>query len=160
MALNPVQQVAGSRLVFKIKDGAAPNEYRTLCTINADRGITFNKGMEDEEVIDCDDPNAIGWRTRNATTRSIDIEGGGKVHRPDIARMEAWHAAEGPVDGKMILDDDDPENVITWTGQWDLETFGISGPRRAKLDASLTIGSNGPIVTTYGANVGLTPPAP
>ena len=154
-----VKQTSGSKLVFQLGNGANPEVFSTICTINADRGITFNKGMSDEETIDCANPTAIAWRVSEAQTLSIDVAGGGKVHKPDIGRMEQWWRDTKARNGRMILDDALPANVITWAGQWDLRTFDITGPRTEKLNSTLAITSNGPITSTYGANVAYTPPA-
>lgn len=153
MTASPVQQTSGSKLVFKLET-ATPGTYATLCTINASRGITFNKGMNDEETIDCNDPEAIAWRVSTAVSKSVDVSGGGKTHKPDVKKMWDWWNDSEAQNGKLILDDPDPDNVITWTGKFHLTQFDITGERRAKVESSLTIASEGEVTAVFGENVG------
>lgn len=149
-----VQQTAGSRLLFKLGDGGSPEVFKTLCSINASRGITFNKGMNDEETIDCEDPDAVAWAVRTAISKSVSVSGAGKLHKPDVKTAWAWWDGAEARNGKMILDDPDADNVIMWEGKFHLSDFEISGERRGKVDTSLTISSEGKITPTFGANVG------
>lgn len=149
-----VQQTSGSKLVFKLGDGGSPEVFNTLCTINAQRGMTFNKGMNDEETIDCNDPEAIAWAVRTAISKSVAVTGAGKLHKPDVKKAWDWWNSAEAVNGKMILDDPDADNVITWSGKFHLTDFEVSGDRRTKVDCSLTIASEGEITAVFGANVG------
>lgn len=150
----PVQQTSGSKLVLKVGNGATPEVFNTLCTINASRGITFNKGMNDEETIDCDNLEAIAWRASTATSLSVDVTGGGKLHKPDVKKAWDWWKSEEAKNCLLILDDDDEDNVITFSGAFHLTSFDITGERRAKVDSSLSLTSEGEIEAEFGANVG------
>lgn len=151
-----VNTTRGVKLVLKVDD-AKNGTFTTLCTINAARGITFNAQTNDDTVVDCDNPDAIAWLAREKSTLSVDFSGSGSSHKQDIYRLWTWLNAEESLPCKIIMDDDTPANVITFTGNFHLTSFDVSGDRGTKATSSLSVSSDGIVTATFGANVDVTP---
>lgn len=148
-----VNHTRGVKLVLKVGDGADPEVFTALCTINAERGITFNKDMGEETIPDCTDPDLIGWVAREGRSKSISFDGGGMLNKQDVADFWAWWDGDDSKNCKVILDDDLPANVITFSGAFKMPSFAINGDRGSKATATMSIASDGAVTATFGANV-------
>ena len=59
-----VKYTRGVKLVLKVGDGETPEVFTALCTINAERGITFNAQTNDATIPNCDALEEIAWLAR------------------------------------------------------------------------------------------------
>lgn len=150
---NPVQSVRGVKLVLKVGNGAGTEVFTTLCTVNAQRAIAFDAETNETEIIDCDDPDAIAWKSLEKKSLQMTFTGGGMFDRRNTKRLWDWWRSEDPKNCKVILDDDDPDNVITWSGAFQLTNFDLQGDRGAKAQANMTLKSDGAITAVFGDNV-------
>ena len=148
-----VNYTRGVKLVLKVGNGMSPEAFTAFCTINAERGITFDSQTNDETIPDCDDPEALAFLVREKDGLSVSFTGGGMLHKNDVARMDAWWRSADPKNCQVILDDDEPDNVITWEGAFHLTQFELSGNRNEKVSATMTLASDGPVTPDFGANV-------
>lgn len=144
----------GVRLVIKVGDGASPEVFAPLCTINAERGITFNAQTNEDTVPNCDNPEAISWLAREKQSLSVDVTGGGKNHKSDNKKLWDWWKSPDPVNCQVVLDDPTPANVITFEGAFHLNQFDITGGEGQKVLSTMTLASDGEVTATFGANVG------
>ncbi|WP_292052153.1 phage tail tube protein [Brevundimonas sp. UBA5866] len=149
-----VNSTRGVKLVVKVGNGASPEVFTKLCTINAERGITFNAQTNDATVPDCDDPDKIAWLAREKQSLSVDVTGGGMNHKSDNKKLWDWWRSEDSRNCQVILDDDDPANVITYEGAFHLTQFDMTGNVGEKVNSTMTLSSDGEVTATFGANVG------
>lgn len=147
-----VNYTRGVKLVLKVGDGASPEVFTTLCTINAQRGITFNASLRDEVIPDCDDPDLPGWVAREAESFSMQFSGGGMLAKGDVKTLWDWKGESRNC--QVVLDDDSAANVIAFEGAFKLADFELSGARGEKVQASLSLASDGEVEASFGANVG------
>lgn len=144
-----------SKLVLKVGNGASPEVFTPLCSINAARGITFNANTTEDSVPDCDDLEKVQWLIREKVSLSVDVSGSGKVHKADVKKFVDWHGSADPVNCIVVLDDDVAANVIQFQGAYHLNTFSMSGdPGSPSVTGDIALQSTGAVTATYGANVG------
>lgn len=149
-----VNYTRGVKLVLKIGDGASPEVFTAMCSINAERGITFNAQTSDETIPDCADLDAIAWVAREKQTLSVDVTGGGMLDKGNVKTMWDFFEADTSTNCQIVLDDDTAANVITFEGAFQLTSFEITGNRGEKVTTSLSLSSDGAVTATFGANVG------
>lgn len=143
----------GVRLVVKVGDGASPEVFAPLCTINAERGITFNAQTNDDTVPNCDEPEAIKFLSREKSSLSVDVTGGGKNNKTDNKKLWDWWKSPDPKNVQVVLDDDDPANVVTWEGAFHLTQYDLTGNDGEKVNSTMTLSSDGEVDATFGANI-------
>lgn len=150
-----VKTTRWSELVLKVGDGATPEVFTPVCTINAARGITFNANTTEDSIPDCDDLQKLQWLIREKVSLSVDVTGAGKVHKPDVKKFVDWQQSPHPKNCIVVLDDEDPGNVIQFEGAYHLTTFSMAGdPGSPSVTGDIALQSSGAVEATYGANVG------
>jgi len=150
-----VKTTRWSELVLKVGDGAVPEVFTPVCTINAARGITFNANTTEDSIPDCDDLQKLQWLIREKVSLSVDVTGSGKVHKPDVKKFVDWQQSPNPKNCIVVLDDEDPANVIQFEGAYHLTTFSMGGdPGSPSVTGDIALQSSGAVESTYGANVG------
>lgn len=148
-----VNYTRGVKLVLKAGDGASPEIFAALCTINAERGITFNAQTNDETIPNCENPDEIAWTVREKQSLSVDFTGGGMSDKSDVKRLWDWWESDEARNCQIVLDDDTAANVITFEGAFHLTQFDLTGNRGEKVASTLTLASDGEVTATFGANV-------
>jgi len=150
-----VKTTRWSKLVLKVGNGADPEVFAPLCSINASRGISFNTSLTEEAIPDCDDLEAVMWLIREKVSIGVDVTGGGKVDKPNVKTFVDWAKDKETKRCQVVLDDDVPANVITFEGDFHLETFSMTGdPGSPTVSGEIALKSSGEVEGTYGANVG------
>lgn len=149
-----VKYTRGVKLVLKVGDGAEPEVFTALCTINAERGITFNAQTNDATIPDCADLEAIAFTAREKQSLSVDFTGGGMSDKSDVKKLWDWWKNEESKNCQIILDDDTAGNVITFEGGFHLTQFDLNGNRGEKVNSTMTLASDGIVTATFGALVG------
>lgn len=148
-----VNYTRGVKLLIKVSQGGSPETFAALCTVNADRGITFNAQTNDANIIDCLNPDALAWLSREKQSLSIDVTGGGMSHKNDVKKLWDWWEGEESKNCQIILDDDDTDNIVTFEGLFHLTQFDLTGTRGEKVQSTLTLSSDGEVTATFGSNV-------
>lgn len=144
-----------SRLVLKVSQGGSPVVFAQPCTINAARGITFNANTTEDSIPDCDELQKVQWLIREKISLSADITGAGRLDKGDVKTFYDWLTSEEPLLCQIILDDDNPANVITFEGLYHLTSFTVnSDPGAPTVTSDITLSSSGEITAAFGANVG------
>lgn len=146
-----VKHARGVKLLIKVGDGASPEEFATPCSINAERGITFTAGSNDQDIPDCANPDAIAWVVREKSNLSASITGSGVLDTSDVETFFDWLKSEDPKNVKVIVDVPSTDGGVIFTGAFHLTEFSITGNRGEKMQASISLSSSGEI--TSGANV-------
>lgn len=144
-----------SQLVLKVGNGATPEVFTPLCTINAARGINFNANTTEDSIPDCDDLQKLQWLIREKVSLSVDVTGAGKVHKKDVKTLVNWWQSPETQNCIVVLDDADPDNVIQFQGAYHLTTFSMAGdPGSPSVTGDVALQSSGEVAATYGAAVG------
>jgi hypothetical protein len=80
-----------TKLLIQLGDGASPEVFAAPCAITA-KGINFTANTQDDEIADCDDPDAPIWVARGISSLSAGITGSGTLalkHGSDFP-FEDW----------------------------------------------------------------------
>jgi predicted secreted protein len=149
-----VNSTRGVKLVLKVGDGASPEVFTALCTINAERGLTFNAQTNDATIPDCADPDAIAFLAREKTSLSVDFTGGGMSDKSNVKTLWDWWESDESKNCQIILDDDNAANRVTFEGAFHLTQFDLTGNRGEKVNSTMTLASDGIVTAEFGANVG------
>lgn len=143
-----------SRLVLKVSNGADPEEFAPMCSINAARGLTFTANMSEDSIPDCDDLEKIQWLIREKVSLSVDATGSGKSNKKDVPVLFEWWKSPDPKRCQMVLDDPDPTLVITFEGDYHLSNMTLAGdPGTPTASGDIALSSTGEVTATYGTAV-------
>lgn len=132
----------GSELLIQVGDGMSPETFAHPCLINAERAFGVNVTSEESVVPDCDDPTAPAWVSRDADSISVDITGQGIMDAASTDEYFQWAVTGAKKNIRVVVASGSP-NQRTYGGRAMLETFEISGTRKGKSNASVSIKSDG-----------------
>lgn len=142
----------GTKILILLGDGGSPEDYAHPCSINAARDITFEKNLNEDVGLDCDDPDAVTWVTRDAVSKSCTVEGNGKLAIQDLELFETWFNSDESRNARVIVD------VVggrQYGGRWHCSNFRLGGDRGEKAEVSITLVNDGeilfgPVTTSEG----------
>lgn len=140
-----VKHARGVKLLVKVGDGASPEVFTAYCTINAARGISFTSATRDFNLPDCADPDEIGWIIREKESLSVTITGGGMLNTPDVDTFFDWWKDAASKNVQVVVDVPSADGGVVFEGPFHLTDFDVSGDRGGKMEASLTLQSDGEI---------------
>lgn len=143
-----IKHVRGVKLLIKVARPAAPTVFDIFCSINAERGITFTAGVNEQEVIDCEDPEKVAWVLREKTNLSAAINGSGTLNAPDVDDMYAWLIDSESWGVKVIIDIPGADGGVVFTGKFHLTELPLNGNKGEKIQSAITLSSDGEIVKT------------
>lgn len=117
-----------------------PITYAAPCGFNQ-RSITFGKGLEETNLPDCDDPDAVNWIGRDAVSLSMGVNGEGVLAEESV---ETWLDAWEDVDSVPIkVEAEFPTKTIAWTGSAHVENFEIGAQDGRRVTGNVSLQSDG-----------------
>ncbi|PYB71270.1 phage tail tube protein [Rhizobium wuzhouense] len=128
--------IKGGKFRVLLGDDADPIVYTAPCGFTQ-RSITLNKGLEEVNIPDCDDPDKIDWLGRDATSLSMSISGEGVLAEQSVETwLDGFESIES-VPAKVEWEF--PTKTITWTGFMHIESLeaGAANAGRATLNVSM-----------------------
>jgi hypothetical protein len=137
--------VRGGKVRILLGEGTSPIVYTAPCGFTS-RSITFNKGLEEVNIPDCDDPDKIDWIGRDATSLSITVSGEGVLA---YESTDTWDEAFLSLDSVPArIEIEWPAKTVIWTGNLHIESLevGATNGQRATLNVSMQ--SDGEFVRT------------
>jgi hypothetical protein len=144
-----VKHARGVKLLVKVGQGDGPPEtYEAFCTINAARSIAGEAATNDFNIPDCDDPDAMGWLAREKVSLSYSVSGAGILNTPDTELFAEWLADPLSRNCEIVVDVPAADGGVIFAGLFHLTTFEITGDRGSKMEANITLVSDGPVVVT------------
>ncbi|MDO1560421.1 phage tail tube protein [Brevundimonas sp. 2R-24] len=137
-----VDVINGESLLVQVEWVGSSGTYTHPCLINTERGIQFSANTTESVVPDCDDPTLPAWVSRETDGLSATINGSGML---DVASADDWFTWFNSGDAKNVKVKTDKTGGNTWTGSFRLTEFSMTGTRKEKATASITLVSDGPI---------------
>lgn len=139
----------GGMLRVMLGSGSGPVVYAALCGLTS-KTLTISKGLEEVNIPDCDDPTAIDWLGRDATSLSMSIEGEGVLAQ---AAVETWlDAAESPDSVPVKIELEFPTTTWTYTGFMQVESAALGAPSNTgRVTINISLQSDGEMVRTSAA---------
>ncbi len=143
--MAPVKHTRGVKLLLKVADPEEPGVYKHMCSINAERGVTFTAGTNDVDIPDCDDPDMLAWIAREKTNLSMSVNGSGTLNTPDVPFFYAWWKSDASKECLVVLDVPSVDGGVIWSPKLHLTEFGVTGNRGEKAMCSIALLSDGPV---------------
>jgi hypothetical protein len=137
--------IKGGKFRVLVGNDAIPIVYSNPCGFTQ-RSITINKGLEEVNVPDCNDPDKVDWVGRDATSLSMSVSGEGVLAAESV---DTWLEAVESIDSVPVkIEWEFPAKTITWTGSMQVESLeaGAANGQRATLNVSMQ--SDGQMVRT------------
>jgi hypothetical protein len=126
-----------------IGDGADPIVYTAPCGFTS-KSLTLTKDLTDVNLPDCDDPDAVAWVGRDASSLSASVSGEGVMASQSVETwLDAWEDSESvPVKIEVEF----PSKTITWTGLMHVATFTAGAEQGGRVTANVELQSDGELV--------------
>jgi len=132
--------IKGGKIRVLLGDGASPEVFSAPCGFTS-RSITLSKALNDFQLPDCDDPDAISWLGRDASSLSMTVGGEGVLASESV---ETWLDAWEDTDSISVkIEWEFPSKTITWTGAMHLESFEVAGENSIRATANVSMQSDG-----------------
>jgi hypothetical protein len=126
-------------------DIASSGTYTAPCGFTQ-KSLTFEKELEEFTLPDCDDPDAVPWKGRDAASLGISISGEGVLAVESAATwLDAWAMTESvPVKIEIEF----PASTLTYTGRMHVGPLEIGAPNGRRVTNNATLSSDGEMVRT------------
>lgn len=137
--------IRGGKVRILLGEGSSPIVYTAPCGFTS-RSVTFNKGLEEVNIPDCDDPDKIDWVGRDSVSLSISVSGEGVLAYESV---DTWDTAFLSLDSVPArIEIEWPAKTVVWTGRLHIESLelGATNAQRATLNVSMQ--SDGEFVRT------------
>lgn len=132
--------IKGGKVRVLLGNDEAPIVYAAPCGFSQ-RTVTLNKGLEEVNLPDCDDPDAVNWLGRDAVSLSMTIAGEGVLAAESV---ETWLDAFDSVDSiPAKVEWQFPAKTITWTGSMHVESFEAGAQDGRRVTGNVTMQSDG-----------------
>jgi len=138
-------RIKGGKVRVLLGNDANPIVYSAPCGFTS-KTLTFTKGLEEVNVPDCDDPDAVDWVGRDATSLSMSISGEGVLAAQSVDTwLDAFHEVEStPVKVELEF----PAKTITYTGRMHVESMEATAPNGRTVTSNISMQSDGEMVRT------------
>lgn len=127
---------------FKVYLGDAgdPIVYTAPCGFTS-KSLTLTKSLAEVNLPDCDDPDAVAWVGRDASSLSASVSGEGVLAAESVETwLDAWENVESvPVKIEVEF----PAKTITWTGYMHVATFTSGAQQGGRATANIEMQSDG-----------------
>lgn len=137
--------IKGGKIKVLLGNAADPIVYTAPCGFTQ-RSITLNKGLNEFQIPDCSDPDAVSWQGRDATSLSMSISGEGVLASESVeVWLDAWEDVESvPVKVEWEF----PAKTITWTGKMHVESMEVGANNGQRATNNVSLQSDGAMVRT------------
>ncbi|MDX0487536.1 hypothetical protein CN186_22760 [Sinorhizobium medicae] len=132
--------IRGGKVRVMLGNDAVPIVYTAPCGFSQ-RNVTINKGLEEVNLPDCDNPDAVNWVGRDAVSLSMSIGGEGVLSEESV---ETWlDAAEDVESVPVKVEWEFPTKTITWTGKAHVESFEAGAQDGRRVTGNVSLQSDG-----------------
>lgn len=137
--------IKGGKVKVLLGNSATPIVYTAPCGFNQ-RNVKLNKGLEEVNLPDCADPDAVNWVGRDAVSLSMSIDGEGVLAQESVETwLDAFEDADSiPAKVEWVF----PTKTITWTGRMHVESFEAGAQDGRRVTANVTLQSDGKMTRT------------
>lgn len=140
----------GSKVRVLIGNNANPIVYSAACGFTS-KSITFNKGLEEVVIPDCDDPDKVDWVGRDTVSLSISVSGEGMLVAESA---ETWYEAWESIESVPVkIEYEFPETTYTYTGRMHVESLEQGAPNGRRASQNVSLQSDGEMIRTSAATV-------
>lgn len=121
------------------------NNYVAPCGFSS-KSLTLTKALEEINLSDCDEPDAVNWLGRDAVSLSMSVSGEGVLALESAETwMLAWESVES-VAAKVEIEF--ATKTFTFTGNLHVETLEMGAPDGRRVTNNVSMQSDGPMIRT------------
>lgn len=127
--------IKGGKVKVLLGSGS-PVTFLAPCGFTS-KSITLTKGLEEVNIPDCEDPDAVSWLGRDASSLSMSVSGEGVLASESVETwLDAWESVDS-VPVQVVWEF--PAKTITWEGLMHVETVEseASNGQRATMTVSM-----------------------
>ena len=122
-----------------------PGVYAAPCGFTS-KTVTFTKGLEEQAIPDCNDPDKVDWLGRDAVSLSMSISGEGVLAQESVETwLDAWESIDS-IGVKVEIEF--PAKTLIWTGKMHVETMEAVGPNGRTVTSTISMQSDGEMIRT------------
>ncbi|MAU22544.1 phage tail tube protein [Martelella sp. FLE1502] len=137
------------KMLIKLGDGATPTEvFAAPCGLTS-KSITFSKNLSEVDLPDCNDPDAATWLGRDVQNLSASVSGDGVL--PADAVETWWNAFKAVESINVEISIEYSTGTMLWEGAVHLESFEPSAEKGGRVQASISMQSDGALTGTWTA---------
>lgn len=134
------------KFIILLGDGATPEVFAAPCGFTS-KSLTLSKNLQEIDIPDCDDPDAIAWIGRDAQNLSAQIQGDGVAAAESI---QDWNDAFQNVDSVSAkVEIEFSTGTLTYTGLWQVDNLTFGAEQAGRVTLSVSMQSDGEIVDTW-----------
>lgn len=137
--------IKGGKVKVQLGNSAVPIAYAAPCGFTQ-RSVSINKALEEVAIPDCDNPDAMNWLGRDATSLSMTVGGEGVLAAESVDTWMTALDSENSVPVKVIWEF--PAKTITWTGKMHIESFEVGAEDKKRVTATVSMQSDGKMTRT------------
>lgn len=143
--------IRGSQVLVMIGDGGDPETFAHPCTINGERSISKAAETRNNNVPDCDDPEAVVWQGTEKSSLSCTISGSGTLHAADQDLFDDWLESPDTKNVRFVTNISGASGGRIYEGAFHCTQFDITANLGEKAQCRITLVSDGAVVRTNNA---------
>lgn len=139
--------VTFGKFIIQLGNGAEPEVFAAPCGLTT-KGFNQTANTQETSVPDCDDPDAPAYVERAVDTLSSEISGSGVLATESLDTWQAWFTSALSKNCRVY------PNGLTggyWEGKFVLSAFNLTANRGQKVNADVTLVSDGEYSWTAGS---------
>ena len=135
--------IKGQKIALRLGDGESPEVFTVVCGITT-RGFQRTRAVNETQVWDCENPDALPLTDREEGASDWTISGSGQAVVAELDRLEA--AFETPANWEIVFFGTGATVIRSYRGRAIMTDFTINGVNDEKASISLTLSGTGELV--------------
>lgn len=124
----------------------APITYAAPCGFSS-KSFTLTKNLQEIDIPDCDDPDAVAWIGRDAQNLSATISGNGVAAAESVpAWNDAWKNVESV---PAMVEIEFATGTLTYEGLFQVDSLAFTAEQAARVQLAVTMQSDGALTDTW-----------
>ncbi|NML11303.1 hypothetical protein HHL08_14300 [Sphingobium sp. AR-3-1] len=132
--------IKGQKVALQLGDGASTEVFTTVCGITT-KGLQRTRAVNDSEVWDCTDPDALPLTEREMGAGDWTITGEGQAVAAELDRIE--EAFEAAANWQIVFFGTGTTITRTYRGNAIMTDLNLGAVNGQKASISLTLSGNG-----------------
>lgn len=140
--------VKGSKFLIRLGGGGSPEAFVAPCALTS-KSIAFSASTNDQNVPDCDDPDAPTWTERVVAALSAGVTGSGTLAMESLTTWRTWFLSGLEKNIQVWIDEDTYGGYYAMSAVLTGFTQGANQGELATIEVEIQ--SNGAVTWTAGA---------
>lgn len=127
---------------------ATPVVYAAPCGFTS-KSFTLSKNLQEVDIPDCDDPDAVAWIGRDAQNLSAQIQGDGVAAAESV---QDWNDAFESIESVAAkVEIEFSTGTLSYTGMFQVESLAWAAEQAGRVTLSVSMQSDGEIGSLWTA---------